>query len=401
MIPRGEFDAYDRALSTNADMAAEAVLALEADLGALSGEELVAALDAEYPRLVTEYGVYAAACAVEFYEAMREEAEAEGAYEAFQYYPKDWGLLRADVSAEAVDGREAARVLKGLAARSQQRVMAYADETLVRNAQADPAHPRWAIVPHAGACPWCVMLGSNGFMYRSEGSANAARHPSCKCAPVVDFDARSPSLAGYDPAAMRSAYRSCRDAVAGDARRRWESMGAEERARYTRNGKASYDAYLRNRVAAEMATRDRGWLQTGKAPEITRETGAKPLGKEREAARALAEGGFSVRFIKEANTTGVKSPDAYLGGEPWEFKVPEGWSKADERSIAGEHTVRKQFYKALGKGTKRLLLSNGSNGADYKAVLAAAAKTLESGDFDMDEVLVVDPSTGKITRLKK
>ena len=256
MIPRADFDRYDRALSTNADNVAAAVLALEDDLGGLSGGALVSALDALYPRLVTEYGTYAAACAVEFYEALRGQAEAAGAYEALQYYPRDWGLLRSDVSLEARPGREAAAVLDGHARRSQQRVMAYADETLVRNAQLDPAHPKWAIVPHAGACGWCVMLGSNGFMYRSEGAADAARHPHCKCAPVVDFDVASPSLVGYDPDSMRSEYRACRDAVEPAAREGWASMGAVERSRYRRSGKPSYDAFLRNRIVAEMNARN-------------------------------------------------------------------------------------------------------------------------------------------------
>lgn len=256
MIPRGAFDGYDRALSQNADNAANAVLALEADLDGLAGDALVSALDALYPRLVAEYGTYAAACAVEFYEGLREGSVAVGAYEPLQYYPKDWGLLRTDVSSEARPGRGTADVLSGLSARSQQRVMAYADETLVRNAQLDPAHPKWAIVPHAGACGWCVMLGSNGFMYRSEGAADAARHPSCKCVPVVDFDTRNPRLDGYDPDAMRASYRSCREAVEEGAQEKWASMGAGERSRYRRNGKASYDAFLRNRIVAEMSVRN-------------------------------------------------------------------------------------------------------------------------------------------------
>lgn len=69
--------------------------------------------------------------------------------------------------------------------------------------------------------------------------------------------------------------------------------------------------------------------------------------------------------------------------------------------MPGEHTVRKQFYKALGKGTNRLLLSNLMNAVDFDELAAVARKVLETGDYTINEVLVVDPKGEKVTYLRK
>ncbi len=63
--------------------------------------------------------------------------------------------------------------------------------------------------------------------------------------------------------------------------------------------------------------------------------------------------------------------------------------------------MRKQFYKALGKGTGRLLLSNLMNAADFDELTAVARKVLETGDYAINEVLVVDPKGEKVTYLRK
>ena len=135
--------------------------------------------------------------------------------------------------------------------------MEQADATIIGNASRDPAHPLFALVPHAGACGFCIMLGSNGFVYHSRAKANASRHPNCRCRPVVDFDTENPALAGYDPDAMHGAYSDARAAVEDDARAEWDAMSEEERAKWKVDGKGAYDHYLRNRIAAEMSARQR------------------------------------------------------------------------------------------------------------------------------------------------
>lgn len=233
MIPRDEFDRYDRALSAASALARSAVEALVADPPPADG------LAEAYEELVRAYGAAAAAAAVELYQSLRAAAAPPTAYEAAPFEPDDAGLLAWDAEHSA-----------SLADSAAQRVMERADVTLLRNAGADPARPRWALVPHAGACAWCRLMASQGFVYSSE--ASVARHPNCACAPVVDFDAASPHLDGYDPGAIYGEYARARESVEADAREEWAAMSADERAAYKAKGRGAYDHFLRNRIVQAM-----------------------------------------------------------------------------------------------------------------------------------------------------
>ena len=74
--------------------------------------------------------------------------------------------------------------------------------------------------------------------------------------------------------------------------------------------------------------------------------------------------------------------DAYLNGEVWEFKVPEGWND--------EWTVKDQFFKARDKGTGKLLISATKNGASVEDMSEMVAGIFRSGDYPyIDEVLLM------------
>lgn len=260
---------------------------------------------------------------------------------------------------------------------------------MVRNCERNGI--RYARVPSGTeTCAFCFMLSSRGFVYRSKGSASRNHrtgdgyHRNCDCIVVPGFGDLPPDaqVEGYAPSQMYDRWSQCADTVGIDAKR---ALGSEE---------------LRRAVLQEVETRDWRWLYTGKVPEITKDRGAKPLDKEKAVADILARNGFAVHFLKETNKTGVKTADALLNGEVWEFKIPEGWSKPDERSLPGEHTVRRQFFKALGKGTDKILISNEGNGVSMDELLLAAKKVFESRDYDFSEVFVVDAENRGIRRLK-
>lgn len=262
-------------------------------------------------------------------------------------------------------------------------------ENMVRNCERNGI--RYARVPSGTeTCAFCFMLSSRGFVYRSKGSASRNHrtgdgyHRNCNCIVVPGFGDLPPDaqVEGYAPSQMYDRWSQCADTVGIDAKR---ALGSEE---------------LRRAVLQEVETRDWRWLYTGKVPEITKDRGAKPLDKEKAVADILARNGFAVHFLKETNKTGVKTADALLNGEVWEFKIPEGWSKPDERSLPGEHTVRRQFFKALGKGTDKILISNEGNGVSMDELLLAAKKVFESRDYDFSEVFVVDAENRGIRRLK-
>ena len=69
---------------------------------------------------------------------------------------------------------------------------------------------RWARVPTGSyPCPWCVMLASRGFVYRSEEAAggHGQYHAYCYCALIPAKDSKSAHIDGYDPDALRELYR--------------------------------------------------------------------------------------------------------------------------------------------------------------------------------------------------
>lgn len=271
-------------------------------------------------------------------------------------------------------------------------------ETMERNCHRNDL--RYARVPSGReTCAFCFMLSSRGFVYRSEQTAGHAHayHENCDCVIVPGFEGLDPTdqVEGYDPDGMLDRWNECQAAAGSDSdlRDEWGSMSKKERAKYKGDSEAErYRRFVNAKAMSEVETRDWRWLYTGELPKQTKERGAKPLQKETATADVLSKAGFPVKFIKEVNKTRVKTADAYLNGDVWEFKVPEGWN--------GEHTVRKQFYKARDKGTSKLVLSLLENGADLDEAYQLVRKTLDSGDYPyIDEVLIVGRD-GSLIRVK-
>ena len=207
MVDKGLFDEYERGLTGNAEVIADAVNALVEMLQDVPVESLATELEQGYIALVKTYGTVASAIAVEFYRELRLQSGTASPYEPTVYPADNGNLLPYDVErALEMAGGDLKKVASSLAGASQQRVMEYADQTIFSNAKRDPEHPKWALVPHVGACDWCKMLGSRGFEYRSGTTVENARHPNCLCTPVLDFS-DDPSLEGYDVEGLRDYYR--------------------------------------------------------------------------------------------------------------------------------------------------------------------------------------------------
>lgn len=199
MIDRQLFDEYRDALGANADLASAAVWELVRRMDGVPERDRDDALLVGYRSVVSTYGALAAQIALEFYNEARAAYAPKDPYEADAYPADDSNLIPYDVAdALAKHGWDMSRLAASLSGTATQRTMEHADQTLLSNAKRDPAHPKWALVPRAGACDWCIMLGSRGFCYNEKATAVAARHDNCKCTPVVDFDAGNPSLDGYD-----------------------------------------------------------------------------------------------------------------------------------------------------------------------------------------------------------
>lgn len=251
MIDKQLFDLYKRALDGNAELIQAEFSGLLAQLKDMPAAEIRAMLKALYPLIVEQYGSYAAVASMEFYEMVREQAQLPTRYDASAFIPDNEKLLAYDAG-QLVTGADIEKMLADLQAQAIQRTMQYADETIYENARADPAHPKWALVPSAGACGWCQMIASRGFDYASKSKVENTRHPHCKCIPVIDFDTDNPSLEGYDPDALFSKYKSARDEVDKTVWDEWEALTDEERARYGAKGRGAFDHFKRNKIVDAM-----------------------------------------------------------------------------------------------------------------------------------------------------
>lgn len=254
MVDRELFERYTLALSTNADMAqAELSTLLRGALADMGAKELLDALRDLWPALVAKYGDRAAQVATEFYRAQR---EAYGPATAYDPVPADADAdaARAALFSQADGTTTPDALATALPDPLVRLVNAQADSTITSNAQADPAHPRWALVPHPGACGWCVLVASRGFDYRRGGTV--PRHNGCRCTTVADFDRASPSLEGYDPDAMARAYADARREVEAQAQAEWADLSQSARNRYRNPNTSAYQAFLRNKVVYRIG-RDR------------------------------------------------------------------------------------------------------------------------------------------------
>ncbi len=194
------------------------------------------------------------------------------------------GAVRACIQS-VVDTNETALFSHNLLDRVDYEVKKAAGETTIELTKLDPLKPRYARVPSGSeTCPFCLMLASRGFEYRSKESATYKKdgghyHPNCDCRIVVGFEGMT--VEGYDPDILYRRYKDCVDAVAD------KSGHAERKA-----------------VLNEMARRDPTWLNGGPPPEIAFESDqvwkrALQNGHELRTARRIAEHGIEPFFIQD------------------------------------------------------------------------------------------------------
>jgi hypothetical protein len=280
MIPSDLYESYETALEENDREALAALAAIMAQLDRDDNDAVRDALLIAFPALVALFGQRAAQVALEFYEGVRED---EGVQEEFHatlapitdddraVYASDvrrlmGGLYSGSSTFEAFESS-----MQGMATK---RTMQMADSTLYALANADPAHPKVALVPHAGACGWCVLIGSRGFT-NTEQAMEHMRHDGCKCTTVVDFDRDNPALEGYDSRELYDIYSDVSTYENQDKwREEWLAMSDEERARYVKRKRdktgavkeveGDWSTYVRNRTVQEMNVK----LRSTKATRI-------------------------------------------------------------------------------------------------------------------------------------
>lgn len=194
------------------------------------------------------------------------------------------GAVRALVQSVVKSG-DTSTFGRNLAGRVDYEVKRSAGEAPYKLGAKDPVKPRFARVPSgAETCPFCLMLASRGFEYRSEKSAAYKKdgghyHPNCDCRIVAGFDGMD--VEGYDPDALYERYSDCANTVADE------------------HGHAD-----RNAVLNEMARRDPAWLNGGPPPAIgfaSDQVKKRALSNPHElrTAERIAEHGIEPFFVQD------------------------------------------------------------------------------------------------------
>lgn len=173
-------------LDYQADVNAVTVLAVASlvdELGSLSSaapKEAASLVRATVPLIVAEFGAQAAAIAADFYDETRFAAlgASAGIYTATlaPEAPEDvvqgaLGYALQPLFAPAVPDFETA--FRRIAAKTQLLTSEAGRDTIVRNAEGDPAGTRYARHASANACAFCRMLATRGEAYRSRSAAES------------------------------------------------------------------------------------------------------------------------------------------------------------------------------------------------------------------------------------
>lgn len=215
-------------------------------------------------------------------------------------------------------------------------------------------------------CTFCLMLASRGAVYHSRKAAGEFRHfhrnCDCKVVPSFEDDPEAELVQGVKPRELYDLYKQFKE--------------IDDDPKLTKLEKR----LLKGRY--------------GMPGKISKERGAKPWKKEISVAEILVAHGVNVRFIRE--TKSAKTPDAYLDGVVYEFKIPDSM---------GDKTIKNQMKKATGKGTGNLLLSNISNGASDSEFLSAIERFLNDdeykGDFEEIKRILLVGREGTIKEFKR
>lgn len=158
------------------------------------------------------YTDMASALAAEFYNGIRRASDVGSEYSATSLGSFDPDKAATDVAAvlDEVDaGRNTVPRDKLISDVAGGFMKDASVNSVRRNALRDPAKPRYAMVPNADACAFCVMRASLGYHYPEKSSVTS--HHGCTCVPTPVFgDAK---VEGYDPQAYLDEYEEAERAL--------------------------------------------------------------------------------------------------------------------------------------------------------------------------------------------
>lgn len=166
------------------------------------------------PELVASYHGAAAAAAADFYDEVRESAEAAGRFSPILMDPPDLGTNA--LVAWALDNATSSASFQSLISGGVTRRIANgARDVVTTSSVQDPSSRGWMRIG-AGKCDFCAMLITRGAVY-TESSVDFASHDWCNC--------------GAAPAFNPSQIKDVKDEFVPSARRKSDSVREKDRQR--------------------------------------------------------------------------------------------------------------------------------------------------------------------------
>lgn len=256
----------------------------------------------------------------------------------------------------------------------------------------DPTKPRWARVPNGPTCEFCVMLASRGWVYWTEDSARLGgsfHDGACDCSVVPSWGAQK--LKGYDPDKLYEQYKRCAGTAARlvtrDEYRKYEKAYVPK---HDKDKPLGYAKWKRNRILAEMRTRERQWLYDGRPVSVSyasMKAKAELKAHEKLTRDALAVNGFSMWFPERSDEEGVTTADCVINGKTVDFKAPKG---------NGKNTIDQLLRHAAKQGKAAVIhLQEGRGTMTSEFCIESIRKSLERRKLEY--VLFIDYD-GSITR---
>jgi hypothetical protein len=169
------------------------------------------------PALVSQYGDVAASVAADWYDELRASEGVPGGFRA---------PLAPLIPAEQVNARlgyatrssgplwlgDSATLNGFLSLMANEYALQPGRDTVMQAAHKDKA--AYARIPEPGACKFCLMLASRGFVYSKSTAGQTKKfHGKCRCNVLPTWDeTRARVEFGYDPDALYDLYRASVDA---------------------------------------------------------------------------------------------------------------------------------------------------------------------------------------------
>ena len=207
---------FEQANNGIADLVERDLLEFVGKLNFSRPDLVQAALFEFVPVLCAEYGDIAATVAADWFEELRAAEGVAGSFRAPLAPPVPLEQVNARLGyATRASGplwTGASDVLTAfLGMMANEYALQPGRDTVMQAAHADNA--AYARVPEPGACDFCLMLASRGFIYTKATVGDTNKfHGKCRCNAIPVWDeTRARVEYGYDPDALYDQYREARD----------------------------------------------------------------------------------------------------------------------------------------------------------------------------------------------